>query len=109
MILREYLNRHLRRATILCWLSVAAFLVGLFALARDYYFWPVPMVITVIFDVLALYHTVRGRCPRCGTAIMFALGGFGVRLSLPKWFNSCPSCGLSFDTQRDARLLSESV
>jgi len=100
--LREYLNRQLRQATILCWLSVAAFLVGLFALARGYYSWPLAVVITLILIVLALYHTVRGRCPRCRTAILFALGSFGVRLSLPKWLNSCPSCGLSFDAQRDA-------
>jgi hypothetical protein len=58
------------------------------------------LAICLGFSVVALYYTFTARCPHCRTGLLFNLITFGVRLWIPAWFNSCPTCGFSFDTQR---------
>ena len=60
------------------------------------------LVIVGISLAIGYYLMLGPRCPRCRTRLLLALGSFGVRLWIPQWYTSCPSCGLSFDTQYDA-------
>jgi len=46
------------------------------------------------------YHHFAARCPRCKTRLLLGVAN-GMRLKIPSWFNTCPTCGLSFDTQLD--------
>jgi len=98
---RDYLNDHIRRATIFCWIAVPISLVSLFFAAHRSIRLFALLAVGILFAV-AYYQMFSARCPRCKTRLLLALGTFGVRLGIPQWFTSCPSCGLSFDTQRDA-------
>jgi hypothetical protein len=60
------------------------------------------LVIVGIFFGVACYQMFSARCPRCKARVLLALGTLGVRVAIPRWYMSCPSCGLSFDTQCDA-------
>jgi hypothetical protein len=96
--IREYLNQHIRRATILCWIAMPVALASPFI-------WPhgrlrvFALVIVAIALAIGYRLMFSARCPRCRTRLLLALGTFGVRLRIPPWYTSCPSCGLSFDTQ----------
>jgi len=48
-----------------------------------------------------IYHNFAARCPRCRTRLLLCVAINGVLLKILSWFNSCPTCGLSFDTQLD--------
>jgi hypothetical protein len=96
MTLRDYLNRNIRRSTICCWIGILPALIGGFIHG---YIRIVGLVIAGVFYLVALYHTYSARCPRCRTMLLVAEATFGIHLAIPKWFDHCPSCGLSFDTQ----------
>src|SRR5438093_145602 len=100
MSLRSYINHHLRQATLYCWVASIAGIVAVFTAGRRDVF-TVALVVCVMLYAVAYYYTFSTRCPRCGTRLLFALGSFGIHLRLPAWFKSCPSCGLSFEAQRD--------
>ena len=100
MTIREYLNDHLRRATLFCWAGTAAGIVAVFSAGHRYAL-TIALVVGAVLYALAYYYTFSARCGRCHTQLLFELGSFGIRLRLPIWYQSCPSCGLSFDAQRD--------
>jgi len=62
----------------------------------------VALVVTGICAASNFYHNFAARCPRCRTRLLFCVAINGLLLKIPSWFNSCPTCGLSFDTQFDA-------
>jgi len=47
-----------------------------------------------------IYHKFAARCPRCRTRLLLGVAN-GLHLKIPSRFNTCPTCGLSFDTQLD--------
>jgi hypothetical protein len=102
MSIRDYLNQNLRRATLYCWAASIAGIVVVLTQSRDQHVFRVALVVCVILFVFAYYHMFIPRCPRCRTRLLYALASFGIHLRLPRWYRSCPSCGLSFDTQRDS-------
>ena len=102
MTIRDYLTTHLRRATFFCWAGSLVAIVLAFAWRHQ----PISIriILLVIWGILygiAYYYHFGARCPHCHTRLLFALMSFGVRLRIPSWYTSCPSCGLSFDVQRD--------
>jgi hypothetical protein len=101
MMVRHYLNQHMRRSTISCWLGVAfavvSIVVGEYPMLQR-----VALVITVVCFANNIYHNFTARCPRCRTRLLLCVAINGLLLKIPSWFNSCPSCGMSFDTQLDA-------
>jgi hypothetical protein len=99
--LQDYLNRNIRRSTIFCWIAVPFGIIAVVTGAHGYIGVPA-LLIAGAFYVVALYHTYSARCPRCRTALLVAEATFGIHLAVPRWFKSCPSCGLSFDTPLDA-------
>jgi uncharacterized membrane protein YfcA len=98
--IRDYLNQHIRRATILCWIAAPVALVSLF-LSLHGNVRVFTLVIIALLLAMGFYQMFSARCPRCKTRLLLALGEYGVRLAIPSWFKSCPSCGLSFDTRCD--------
>jgi hypothetical protein len=83
-----------------CWIAVVLALVSLF-ISRHGNVRVFMLVIVGILFALAYYQMLSARRPRCKTHLLLALGTFGVRLGIPLWFTSCPSCWLSFDAKRD--------
>jgi hypothetical protein len=100
MAIRDYLNQHMRRATILCWVAMPLALASPFVWLRGN-LRVFALVIVAVFLAIGYFLMFSARCPRCKTRLLVALGTFGVRLRIPRWYTSCPSCGLSFDTQCD--------
>jgi len=99
--IRDYLNQHIRRATILCWIAVPVALVSLFVSLHGSVRVFTLVIIAIVFAI-GYYQMFSARCPHCKTRVLLALGTFGVRLTMPSWFTSCPACGISFDTRCDA-------
>jgi hypothetical protein len=60
------------------------------------------LTIAAIFAASNIYHNFAARCPRCRTRLLLCIAINGLLLKIPSWFNSCPTCGLSFDAQLDA-------
>ncbi len=100
MTIRDYLNQHIWRATICCWIAIPFSLVSVFGSAHRNIRLLALLTLGILFAI-AYYQTFSARCLRCKTCVLFAAGSFGVRLAIPSWFRSCPSCGLSFDTPHD--------
>jgi len=98
--IRDYLNQHIRLATISSWIAVPVALATLFLYAHAR-IRVLGLLALIIFFAISYYMTFSARCPRCKTRLLLALGTFGIRLAIPSWFASCPSCGLSFDSVRD--------
>lgn len=98
MTIRDHLNRHMRRATISCWLAIPPALVGVSAAGHPVV-QRVALVVAGIFAASNLFWNISARCPQCRTRLLLVLSINGVRLMIPSWFNACPTCGLSFDTQ----------
>jgi uncharacterized C2H2 Zn-finger protein len=98
--IHDYLGHHLRCATLFCWAGSVAGISSIFV-------WHyqririIPIAIGGVLYIIAYYYHFSARCPRCDTRLLFALASFGVRLRLPASYKTCPSCGLSFDMQRD--------
>jgi len=97
---RDYLNRYMCRATILCWIAVLVAVVNW--LASQHNIRAMMLLIVGIFVAAGSYP----RCLTLGvrrskTTLSLALGEFGVRLAIPSSFRSFPSCRLSYDTARD--------
>ena len=101
MTIRDYLNQYMRRSTISCWLAVPPALVALFTSGHPAVQYPA-LAVTAICAASNLYHNWAARCPRCRTRLLLCVSINGLLLKIPSWFNSCPSCGLSFDAQLDA-------
>jgi hypothetical protein len=101
MTIRDYLNQHMRRSTISCWIAVPFAVLAVVAAAHSA-IQHVALVITAICFASNIYYNFAARCPRCRTRLLLCVSINGVLLKIPSWFNSCPSCGLSFDTQLDA-------
>jgi hypothetical protein len=99
--IRDDLNQHMRRSTISCWLAIPPALVALFTTGHPAVRYPA-FAIAAICAASNLYHNYGARCPRCGTRLLLVVSINGVLLKIPSWFNSCPSCGLSFDTPLNA-------
>jgi hypothetical protein len=100
-MIRDYLNRNLRRATFYCWAaSIAGIVVVLTSVGHRGVF-RIALIVCVVLYGFAYYHMFSPRCPRCRTRLLFALGSFGIHLRLPEWYRSCPSCGVPFDAQRE--------
>jgi hypothetical protein len=99
--IRDYLNQHMRRSTISCWLAIPPALVALFATAHPA-IRSVALVVAGVCFASNLYHNFSARCPRCRTGLLLIVSINGILLKIPSWFNACPTCGLSFDTQLDA-------
>jgi hypothetical protein len=98
MTIREHLNQHIRRATILCWVVMPVALASPFVWQHDAVR-VFALVVVAIALAIGYYLMFSVRCPRCRTRLLLTLGTFGVRLRIPPWYTACPSCGLSFDTQ----------
>ena len=81
--IRDYLNQQMRRSTVSSWLMIPPAIVALFATSHP-----------------ILRNTSAARCPRCKTRLLLGVAN-GMRLKIPSWFNTCPTCGLSFDAQLD--------
>jgi len=98
--IRDYLNQHMRRSTISCWLMIPPAAVALFATSH-----PIlrntALLVAGICAASNIYHNFAARCPRCRTRLLLCVSINGILLRIPSWFNSCPSCGLSFDTPLD--------
>ena len=101
MIIHDYLNRHIRRSTIWCWITLPFAAVVVVTQAHGYIGFSA-LLIVVGVDAIALYYLFSARCPRCRTCLLWLLATFGVRLWIPAWFTYCPNCGLSFDTEIDS-------
>jgi hypothetical protein len=101
MTLRDYLNQHMRRSTISCWLGIPFAVIAVAAAAHPM-IQRVALVITAICFASNIYHNFVASCPRCRTRLLLCVAINGFLLKIPSWFNSCPSCGLWFDTQLDA-------
>jgi hypothetical protein len=99
--IRDYLNQHMRRSTISCWLAIPPALAGVFAIGHPVIRYAA-FAIAAIFASSNLYHNLAARCPRCRTRLLFCVSVNGLLLKIPSWFNACPTCGLLFDTQLDA-------
>ena len=56
------------------------------------------LIITTDFHVIVPYYLFSVRCLRHRTSLLLGLSHFRVRLWIPAWFKSLPTCGLSFDT-----------
>jgi hypothetical protein len=98
--IHDYLTHHLRRATFFCWGAAPASITAAFVWRYEY-LRIVALVICGCCMVIAYYYHFSARCPRCRTRLLLALASFGIYRRLPEWYKSCPSCGLSFDAQRD--------
>jgi hypothetical protein len=98
MTVRDYLNQHIRRSMILYLLLVPLGLLGFFV-SPTTVFYQLMSIVAVILITAGWYQMFSARCPRCKMRLL--LLGFAFRFSIPSWFNSCPSCGLSFDTARE--------
>jgi len=103
--IRDYLNQHVRVATVCGWIAIPVGLatILLYTHANIRVF---TLLLLLILVAISYYMTFSARCPRCKTRLLLALGAFGFRLAIPSWFASCPSCGLSFDTARDEHVRS---
>ena len=99
--LRDFLNRKIRRSTILSWLMLPFSIVAIVTQAHGY-IGAATLTISVACYLIALYCVFSARCPRCRTRLLRLLATFGIRLWIPAWFTYCPNCGLSFDTQLDS-------
>jgi len=98
--IRDYLNQHIRLATMCSWIAVPVALATLLISAHAH-IRVLGLLALIILCAISYYMMFSARCPRCKTRLLLALGGFGIRLAIPSWFGSCPSCGLSFDSVRD--------
>ncbi len=97
--IRDYLNQQMRRSTVSCWLMIPPAIVALFAISH-----PILRNTALLVGggcvASDIYHHFAARCPRCRTRLLLGVAN-GMRLKIPSRFNSCPTCGLSFDTQLD--------
>src|SRR5262249_39400981 len=94
--IHDYLAHHLRHTTLFCRAgSVAG--ISLVFVWHYQRIRIIPIAISAVLYIIAYYYHFSARCPRCDTRLLFALASFGVRLRLPAWYKTCPSCGLSFD------------
>jgi hypothetical protein len=101
MTIRDYLNQHMRRSTISCWVGIPPALVAVFASGHAFLQRGALLGVGVC-AISNLYQTFSARCPRCRTRLLSVVAINGLLLRIPSWFNSCPSCGLSFDTPLNA-------